>query len=109
VFGVLKDHVDAFVFEDDLDKPDDVGVAQLAAESHLAYRRLADARVCDLLALFVRLEFLDRKFARLSLPAQGLVNPPISTATNEADDAVFVRDPDLAMITNVATATIRGI
>ena len=35
VFAVLKDHEDAFLFEDDFRKVNDVRVGKLGAEGHL--------------------------------------------------------------------------
>ncbi len=56
---------------------------ELAAEGHLADCRLADARVCDLLTLLIRLELLDRELAGLPMAARRLVDTTVCSTANE--------------------------
>jgi hypothetical protein len=53
VLGILEDHEDAFVFEDDLNQADYVRVRELGAERHFPDGGLGDSRVLDLFAFFV--------------------------------------------------------
>jgi hypothetical protein len=109
VLGVLEDHEDALVLEDDFDELDDVGVTELRAEGHLPHRRLRDAGIGDLLALLVGLELFDGKLARLALPTAGLVDTAIGTATDETNDIVLVRDMDFALVPDGSMAAVCGI
>ena len=109
VLGVLKDHEDALVLEQRLHQANDVGMAQLRAETHLADGRLRDARVADLLALLVGLELLDGDLDDGFRPVlgglqgggaarRGLVDAAVGAAADEADDAVALGDAGLGLI-----------
>ena len=56
VLAVFEDHEDAFLFEDDFRKVNDVPVGKLGAEGHLTDGGLGYARVLYCLILFVGLE-----------------------------------------------------
>lgn len=53
MLGVLEDHEDAFVFENDFDETNHVHVTQLGTEGHFPDCRLGDSCVLDLLAFLV--------------------------------------------------------
>ena len=109
VFGVLEDHEDALVLEDDLDQLDDVLVVELGAQSHLADGRLGDARVGDLLPLLIGLELLDSELAGSAMAAQGLVHSAIRPTTNEAYNFVSVGDSHTAPIADRAGGSVGGV
>lgn len=112
VLGVLKDHEDGFILQDDLVQADDVGVAELAAERHLAHGGLRDARVGDDLALLVGLELLDGKLGpavRLSAESR-FVDAAIGTGADEADDFVAVDYTYFGLVADWAKSTaVSGI
>lgn len=99
MLGVLKHHEYALVLEHDLAEFDDIAVAELTAETHFANCTLRYSRVTDLLALLIRLELLDGEFpGRFAATADGLVDSPIGSGANEADDPVSVSDADLGLV-----------
>lgn len=56
VLGVFEDHEDAFFFEQDFVKADQVGVREFGAEGHFADRGLRDTGVLEEFAFFVGFE-----------------------------------------------------
>lgn len=109
MLGILKDHKDALVLQDDFDELDDVGVLQLTAQRHLADGGLRNARIRNLFTLLVGLELLDGKLAGLALAAKGLVDAAISSGANESDDFVSLDNPDLGLIVDVTEAAVRWV
>lgn len=53
MLGVLEDHEDTFVFEDDFDETNDIDVTQLGTEGHFPDCGLGDPCVLDLLSFLV--------------------------------------------------------
>lgn len=99
VFTVLKDHEDAFLFEDNFDEMDQVRVGELRAESDFADGGLGKAGVLQRLALLVGLKLLDgeelgwrRVGGGSSVASLGLVDTAVGAAADEADDAILVVD-----------------
>src|SRR5277367_2236314 len=93
MFCIFKDHENTLVFQDDLDKPDNVDMTQLGAKCHFPDGGLGDTRILDLLAFLVRLEFLDGKLSSLAMTAYSLVDSSISPTADEADHLIAVYDP----------------
>ena len=56
MLGVLENHEDAFVFENDLDQIDDVWVGKFGTQSHLTTSGLRYASVLDHFTFLVWLE-----------------------------------------------------
>ena len=109
MLGILKYHKNALVLQNYLDELNDVGMAQLRAQCHLTDRGLRDTRVLDLLALLIRLKFLDGKLASLAVTANGFVNSAIRATANEPNDLVAVDDPNFTLITGVSRPSISRI
>ena len=96
---VLENHEDALILEHNLTELNDIVMMKLTAETHLADSTLRDTRVADLLALLVRLKFLDGEFAdRLSIATDSLVHPSISPGADETNDAITICDADLGLV-----------
>ena len=108
VLCILEDHINAFILQYDLDEFDNIDMAQLGAQCHLTHSGLRNTGVMDLLALFIGLELLYRKFPGLVKAACCFVDTAISATANEADDLISVNNSDLALIRNMAAASIRG-
>ena len=53
MLGVLKHHVDTFVFQDNLNQLDDIGMTKFGAQCHLTDSGLRYSGILDLLALLV--------------------------------------------------------
>lgn len=111
MFGVVKYHEDAFVFEDNLYQANDVGVIQLAAEAHLSYSTLGDACVTNLFTFLVGLELFDGDLVshghRRAVCAcddigavDSLVHAAVRTTTNESHDAVSLRDTNFGLVSS---------
>lgn len=103
MLSIVKDHKDALVLENDFDESNDIGVIEFAAQAHLANGTLRDSSIADLLALLVRLKFLDgdfvagrtrRSFAASSNAgaAYSLVDTAIGSTADESDDAISFSD-----------------
>ena len=105
---ILKDHIDAFILQYDLNELDNINMAQFGAQRHLSHGRLRNASVVNLLTLLIGLELLYCEFPGLAKTACRFVNSTISATTDEPDDLVPVNDSDLALVCNMATASIRG-
>ena len=60
VLAVLKDHEDAFVFENNFDQMNEVRMREFGAQRHLTNSRLREASVLDIITFLLRLELLDR-------------------------------------------------
>mgnify|MGYP005989068821 CR=1 FL=1 len=105
VLGVVEYHKDALVFEDDLDETNDIGVAQFAAQAHLADGTLGDARIANLFTLLVGLELFDshlmtlaRLLSRGQSPTHGLVHPSICTTADEAHNSIAFCDAGFGLV-----------
>ena len=53
MLGILEDHENTLILQNDLDKLDYIGVTKLRAEGHFSDGGLGDARVLNLFALLV--------------------------------------------------------
>lgn len=103
MFGILKDHKNALVFKHNLTQADNISMVELTAKTHLTNSTLRDARVADLLPLFIGLELFDGKLADgLAVAADSLVDASIGTRADEADDTVAICDADLGLISSGA-------
>ena len=103
VLCVLEHHKDALILQNDLDEPDDVGIVELGAQSHLANSRLGDSGVLDL-AFLVGLELLDGELAWLALAADGFVYSSICTTADEANHLILFHHLHFALVTDGPSA-----
>lgn len=106
---ILEHHENTLVFQDDFDKPDNIDMAQLGTKGHFPNSGLRDTRILDLLALFIRLKFLDGKFSGLAMTANSFVDSSISPATDEADHFIAVNDPYFTLVANMSRAPVGRI
>lgn len=109
MLGILENHEDAFVLQDDLDEPDHIDMAQFRAQRHLPHSRLRDASILDLLTLLVWLELLDRELSNLTMAADGFVDTSISSTTDEADDLVLVYHTNFTLVCDMSRASVGWI
>lgn len=109
MFGVLEYHEDALVLKDNLNEPNNIGMAQLGAQRHLTDSRLRDTSILNLLALLVRLKLLDSELPDLSMATDSFVNSSISSTANEANDLILVNHADFTLVSDMSRASVSWI
>jgi hypothetical protein len=113
MFAVLEDHVDTFVFENDLDQVDEIGVGQFRAKGYFTDGGLGEASVLDCLSFFVGLEFFDGEDlpwgrARRSWtctvtwfgPSNRFIDTSVGATADEAHDLIVFSYFDFARISS---------